>query len=286
MADTNIGAPESKLDIDYLMPADQILIQPFIPDIIADATQYIDNLNSEKMRNYTKYHHLVYTKYAGRKYKIETPLNQIIVHTSDGQKTLITIHKPGYIRISSKLAQYKQEINQARAELDTHYFHMKLITTGVTPAEKDDFLTKKKNFITLLKKYYTILAYVQLRDRMKSNVGGVNESVETGDNVLINYANRIEILKDISGSMQRVPIIDSKIISVPREQVSRLQQYQSDKLNQYNEIITLLGNKSTDGLKEKIVAYLDNTGDVEFKPSSDAYADIIVADLPQIMTNM
>ena len=274
---TQTNPSSIELNLTYLNPSDEHLIQPFIHDIIADATQYIDNLNSEKMSNYNKYHHLVYSKYAGRKYKIETPLNQIIVHTADGKKTLIHIHKPGYLNISNKLEQYKREINTSRAELDTHYFYMKLATSGITPAEKDDFLKRKKEFIILLKKYYTILAYIQIRDKMKN--------VENGNSSLISINRQIWMLKDISGSVQQVPLIDSQIITVPREQITKQQQYQTDKLNQYNEILTLLETKSQDGLKEKIVEYLDNSGDVEFKTTSDAYSDLIVTDLPQIITN-
>jgi hypothetical protein len=268
------------LDLEYLNPSDQVLIQPLIPDIIADATQYLENLKSDKLKNYTKYHHLIYSKYAGRKYKIETPINQIIVHTSDGKKTLIHIHKPGYMKISTKLDQYKKEINSYRAQLDTHYLYMKLATSGITPAEKDDFIKKKKEFISLLKKYYTILAYIQLRNR-----NNTDQITDNNGTTLVNISRQIIQLKDISGSIVPIPLIDSKIITVPKEQVDQKQQYQSDKLNQYNEILTLLQNKSSEGLKEKIVSYLDNSADIEFKITSDVYSDLIVVDLPQIITS-
>ena len=40
--------------LEYLHPSDSVLIQPFLHDIIANATQFLDNLHSDKMKNYNK----------------------------------------------------------------------------------------------------------------------------------------------------------------------------------------------------------------------------------------
>lgn len=267
--------------LEYLHPSDSVLIQPFLHDIIANATQFLDNLHSDKMKNYNKFHHLVYSKYAGRKYKIETPLNQIIVTTAqpaDKKKTIIHIHKPSYIQISTKLAQYRTEISEARTHLDTHYYYIKMLTTGITPVEKDDFIKQKNNFINLLKKYYTILTYIKLRESYNSN--NVTTNVQNGN---ITVGEIVNNPKDISGTITWVKTISNKFINVPLEQIQMKQQRESDKLNQYNEILTLLENKSLEGIKDKIKAYFDNTTDIEYSSTTDNYADLIITDLPQII---
>lgn len=289
MAASNPESPTTNLQLDYLHPSDELLIHNSIPDIIADTTQYIDNLHSEKMKNYNKFFNLVYSKYAGRKYKIETPLNQIIVHTSDKKKTLIHIHKPQYIQISKKLAQYKHEINKMRAQLNTHYFYIKLASGGVTSAEKDDFIKQRNSFIQLLRKYYTILAYRNLKKSMSPTTSQgetVASNVQHGNNILVSVSEPISIPKDISGSIVWTTVMNNKMVMVPKEQIEQKKQHDADKLMKYNEILTLLQNKNIEGLKEKITEYLNDTTEVAYNTTNNIYDDLIITDLPQIITEV
>ena len=305
--------PSSTLPLEYLHPSDEILIQSDMQDIIADATQYINNLHSENMKNYNKYHNLIYSKYAGKKYKIETPLNQIIVFTNDKKKTLIHIHKPEYIQISRKLKQYRDLISKSRIEIDNQFYNITHTTGGILATDKDNFLKMKKEFLNLLKKYYTILAYRYLKKQThNSNYEGVNSSVEASnkkeydsenDKTSINSGlidksdssdSSVEIyvntptknLKEVSGTMIWTPIIKGSLMKVSKSQVLLQQQYQSDKLNQYNEILTLLhsGNKDSEPvLKEKILEYINNKDTISFTSPIDVYEDLIITDLPKII---
>ena len=110
---------------------------------------------------------------------------------------------------------------------------------------------------------------------------------ETGNNIAVNINKPITQLKDVSGTMLQIPIIESQLVSIPKTKILEQQQHQSDNLNQYNEILTLLENKSTQGIKEKIIAYLENNNHLglEYNAPSDAYADLIIVDLPRIITS-
>jgi hypothetical protein len=293
---SNINSIQNqKLSLEYLHPADEFLIQPFMKDIIADATQYINNLHSDIMKKYNKFYNLIYDKYSGKKYKIETPLNQIIVYTNDKKKTLIHIHKPEYIKISTKTKIYKDLISKNRIELDNKFYSITHITGGITPTDKDNFLKTKTEFLNILKKYYTILVYKLLRQKLNQNTHNSNNEVVNYSVEPINKQIDISIniptieLKEISGILEKVPIIKQNIITVPESQVLLKNQYESDKLNQYNEIITLLhsGTKEKDPFfKEKIIEYIDNKNIITFKQSSDTYEDLIITDLPKIINEL
>lgn len=282
------------IKIEYLNLSDEYLIADIMVDIIKNVNQYIENMNSEKLKNYNKFYNIIYTKYLGKKYLIETPLNQIIVYTLD-KKTIIHIYKPEYIQISSKLQQYKEQISNMRIELNKHYSNIIYSTSGITPSEKDDFIKQKTDFIQILKKYYTIIIFIKLYHQHKNNT----------NNVIVNI-NELYIIRDISGYIIYKPRINSKVISVSQELVSQKQLYESDKLNQYNEILTILQNQPINNLttenKTKIISYLDNNENFNenynekfnenfnenFNNINDInndMIDIIIIKLPEIISN-
>jgi hypothetical protein len=210
---------------------------------MSDIQRYISNANSEQMNNYNKYHTLIYSKYAGKKYTIKSSEHHITVYNTPRatvhtltpkileSKKLIHIHKPHFIRISTSLTHYKHLIAVTRSKLLIQY--NSLDRTNIAPSEKSQLQQLHAELLSLLCKYYTYLLF-QTTMNSSSGTSGATSSIITAIN------EREYIPKHgIGDSLVWTPIINTILIPVSSEYLTLKNATESHNLNLYNELMTL-----------------------------------------------
>ena len=273
-------------NIDYLVNDDEKLID--VEKIKIQVDTYIDNYNSETMKNYKNAFDKLYQRYSNMKYTIKTvPVKdkynsiKIIVMKNDKKETIVTeLTKPKYIYYNDfdNLYKLKNNISNERTEL-LYKYKILVSQINVLPEEKAKFEKDRTNFINLLEEYYIYTLYHKKINKI---------SITNKTNLIIQqkYLNKKDNISSIlSGDTY---LIDNNLIE-------NINTYNIDKLTQYNNIIIQLTGKNQKDIKkdtkliEEIKLYLDKKEKEEVlkkieesKKIQDSYINYIILRLPII----
>jgi hypothetical protein len=287
---TNNNYTDIEYNIDYLVDDDEKLID--IEKVKSQVDTYIDNYNSDIMKQYKIKFDKLYQKYGNPKYKIQTiPLkdkhNSIKITVTknaktDKNETIITeITKPNYIFYDndSNLYKLKNNISNKRAEL-LYKYEILVAQLNVSMEDKKEFEKERLEFINLLEEYYIYTLY-----HKKINKNITNKKTKLIINSKYNLEKKDEIISVITGDTY---YIDDTLID-------SINNYNIDKLTNYNNIILQLSGKYQKDIKkdtkliEEMKLYLDkkekeelNKKLEESKLQQDNYVNYIISRLPNV----
>ena len=274
-------------NIDYLVDDDEKLID--IEKVKSQVDTYIDNYNSDIMKQYKIKFDKLYQKYGNPKYKIQTiPVKdkhnsiKIIVRKNDKNETIITeITKPNYIFYDndSNLYKLKNNISNIRAEL-LYKYELLVAQLNVSIEDKKEFEKERVEFINLLEEYYIYTLY---HKKMNKNI--THKKTKLIINSKYNLEKKDDIISVLSGDTY---YIDDTLID-------SINNYNIDKLTNYNNIVLQLSGKNQKDIKkdtkliEEMKLYLDkkekeelNKKLEESKLQQDNYVNYIISRLPTI----
>ena len=156
-------------NINYLVNDDEKLIN--VEKVKSQVDIYIDNFNSDIMKQYNIKFNKLYQKYSNKNYKIETfPVKskdnytstKIIVKKNDkkNDNIIIEIIKPQYIYYdnNSNLYHFKNKISNKRHEL-LYKYELLVSQLNVSIEDKSQFEKEKTEFIEMLEEYYIYTLY-------------------------------------------------------------------------------------------------------------------------------
>jgi hypothetical protein len=287
---SNNNYVDIEYNIDYLVDDDEKLID--VEKVKFQVDTYIDNYNSDIMKQYKIKFDKLYQKYGNPKYKIQTiPVKdkynsiKIIVRKNaktDKNETIITeITKPNYIFYdnNSNLYNLKNNISNTRAEL-LYKYEILVAQLNVSIEDKKEFEKERVEFINLLEEYYTYTLY-----HKKINKNITNKKTKLIINSKYNLEKKDDIISVLSGDTY---YIDDTLID-------SINNYNIDKLTNYNNIILQLSGKNQKDIKkdtkliEEMKLYLDkkekeelNKKLEESKIQQDNYVNYIISRLPNI----
>jgi hypothetical protein len=275
--------PLPDIKIDYLTPDDEELINS--ERVLNQVRIYIDNYRSEEYKNYKKNLTALYQKYSNKRYIIENLDNVITVfkyNTPDkkaqdkgqdknkankGKKDIkdikdnkgkdrkygdivMELKQPEYIYINSSgyFDNMQAEISNSRTDLQFHY--QKLINKfEVKPEEKAEFEKARKKFIEQLETYYIQSIYY-------TRINGIDLNNKINITVLENLEYRKE-------STEVHDVLEGAIYKIDKKLVEEINMENSNKLNQYNELVAKIQAtkdiKNNKKLIEEIKTYLDRS---------------------------
>jgi hypothetical protein len=280
------GGADIEYSIDYIVPDDEELINP--ENVFKQVEQYIGNFYSDELANYKKTLKNIYQKYSNPRYLIKYSMEEhsaptINVIKNEKKKSIvtsITMPKYKYYNKDNLLIKLSRKISNQRTALQIKYEEL-TAKINITPEEKKSFEKLRKSFIELLEEYYTYTLY---HKKINKIVTDNKTKLIIQDLTAFNKPNEDEQRKLLVGNFYNV---DNGIIDL-------MNQNNSDKLNQYNQLIMKLGGgKTGDKIKkdkklvEEIKQYLDrkevikvsNTINKMAKKQSE-YVDYIVMSLP------
>ena len=275
--------PLPDIKIDYLTPDDEELINS--ERVLNQVRIYIDNYRSEEYKNYKKNLTALYQKYSNKRYIIENLDNVITVfkyNTPDkkaqdkgqdknkankGKKDIkdikdsrgkdrkygdivMELKQPEYIYINSSgyFDNMQAEISNSRTDLQFHY--QKLINKfEVKPEEKAEFEKARKKFIEQLETYYIQSIYY-------TRINGIDLNNKINITILENLEYRKE-------STEVHDVLEGAIYKIDKKLVEEINMENSNKLNQYNELVAKIQAtkdiKNNKKLIEEIKTYLDRS---------------------------
>ena len=279
-------------NIDYLVTDDEKLIN--IDNVKSKVDTYIDNYNSETMKEYKLKFDKLYQKYSNKKYKIKIlPIKdkynstKIVVTKNEnkkniGNETIITeITKPNYIFYdnNSNLYNLKNNISNKRAEL-LYKYEVLVSQLNVSIEDKKLFEKEREEFINLLEEYYIYSLY-----HKKINKISLNNKTKLVIQSKYNVDKNDTITSVLSGDTY---YINNNLIE-------SINNYNIDKLTNYNNIILQLYGKTNKDIKkdtkliEEIKLYLNKKEKIEVinkidesKLNQDNYINYIISRLPII----
>lgn len=232
--------------IKYLIDSDKELINNEL--VYKKVDTYINNYNSDEYKSYLKYIGLIYRKFNTKLYKISNNNKQILIHKNKDNSLIVNIKKPKILNVKKIIDDMKITINFERNKLTTEYKKM-LLNNNNTTDKTNKFKENKNNFIILLEKYYTYELYLR-----KINNISINAEYDT-----ILYSSLVK--QPNSEIDSNINLLDLKLYRIDKNLINRLNNYDIEKLNTFNEIRELIKSNETnkDLLKEKITNYLDYT---------------------------
>lgn len=278
--------------LEYLMPEDEQLIHK--DHIIRQVRQYIENYYSNEFTSYKKSFNNLYQKYSNKRYIIENVGKFITVFKTKQSKDLkegvnieknihrgeivMELKKPEYLfyNENNNLDIMKTDISNFRSNLQYHY--QKLVNKlEVLNEEKATFEKQRKKFIQLLETYYIYKLYDKY----------INNKHDT-DTVNIIFEDLFEYNKD---NLEKQTILQGNLYYVDKTLVNNMNNENSIKLNEYNELIGKIqatkNIKENKELNEAIKKYLDKTNvnklDSEIKlyvKKQENYINFIITKLP------
>ena len=272
-------------NIDYLLDSDEKLIN--IDNVKSQVDTYIDNYNSDIIKQYKLKFNKLYQKYSNKKYhisitNIKDKFNsiKIIVTKNDKTKNIVTeITKPIYIYydINSNLYKLKNNISNKRAEL-LYKYEILISQLNVSPEDKLNFEKEREEFIKFLEEYYIYTLYHKKINKI--SVSNKTKLIIQSKYILEKNDNTISVLTGDTYSIDNNTILS-------------INNYNIDKLTKYNNIILQLSGKTKEEIKkdtkliEEIKLYLDKTEKIELNKSiednktiQDNYINYIVYRLP------
>lgn len=259
--------PLPDIKIDYLTPDDEELINS--ERVLKQVRTYIENYRSEEFKNYKKNLTALYQKYSNKRYIIENLSNVITVFKYDTPDKnpgkgkvdkkdkarkygdiVMELKQPEYIYLNSPgyFDDMRAAISNTRTDLQYHY--QKLVNKfEVKPEEKVEFEKARKKFIEYLETYYIQSIYY-------ARINGIDNNNKMNITILENLEYRKE-------SAEVSDILEGTIYKIDRKLIEEINMENSNKLNQYNELIAKIQAtkdvKNNKKLIEEIKTYLDRS---------------------------
>ena len=285
----NDDSVDIEYNIDYILDIDEKLIN--IENIKSQVDKYIDNYNSDIMKEYKIKFNKLYQKYSNKKYHINIiPIKdkfnstKIIVTKNDKTKAIITeITKPIYIYydLNSNLYKLKNNISNKRAEL-LYKYEILVSQLNVSQEDKLNFEKERGEFIKLLEEYYIYTLYHKKINK-------------------ISFSNKTKLIIQSKYIFERndetIPVLTGDDYYINNNTILSINNYNIDKLTKYNNIILQLSGKTKEEIKkdtkliEEIKLYLDKKDKTvliksleDNKNIQDNYINYIVSKLPIIHT--
>ena len=283
----NNDSVDIEYNIDYLIDADEKLIN--IENVKKQVDTYIDNYNSDIMKQYKIKFNKLYQKYSNKKYHIAIiPIKdkfnstKIIVTKNDKTKDVITeITKPIYIYydLNSNLYKLKNNISNKRAEL-LYKYEILVSQLNVSHEDKLNFEKEREEFIKLLEEYYVYSLYHKKINK-------------------ISFINKTKLIIQSKYILEKndetISVLTGDTYTINNNIIQSINNYNIDKLTKYNNIILQLSGKNKEEIKkdtkliEEIKLYLDKKEKIELiksiednKNIQDNYINYIVSRLPII----
>ena len=252
--------------IDFILADDEKLVDS--EKIITQVNTYIDNFNNPNVQTYKKNFKQLYQTYSNKNYTISTVISnnnitKIIVTKNDKSKKIVKeLTKPTYLYYdeNNNLAKLKREISNARTEL--LYKYEKIIAKiTITPDEKKEFEKERSNFIEQLELYYSYTLY-------HKKINKINNLNKTN----ITFQKEYLVFKE--NNEYESKILNSNIYQVENNDIATINKYNSDNLNDYNNIVLTLSSKKESELSkdkkliEKIKSYIKNKNEINLFSNS------------------
>jgi hypothetical protein len=252
--------------IDFILADDEKLVDS--EKIITQVNTYIDNFNNPNVQTYKKNFKQLYQTYSNKNYTISTIISnnnitKIIVTKNDKSKKIVKeLTKPTYLYYdeNNNLAKLKREISNARTEL--LYKYEKIIAKiTITPDEKKEFEKERSNFIEQLELYYSYTLY-------HKKINKINNLNKTN----ITFQKEYLVFKE--NNEYESKILNSNIYQVENNDIATINKYNSDNLNDYNNIVLTLSSKKESELSkdkkliEKIKSYIKNKNEINLFSNS------------------
>jgi hypothetical protein len=247
--------------IDYILEDDIKLVDS--QKIIDQVNKYIDNYNNPNIQSYKKNFKQLYQTYSNKNYVINNITNsnnitKIIVTKNDKTKKIVKeLTKPSYLYYNenNKLIKLKREISNSRKEL--LYKYEKIIEKiKITPDEKKEFEKERTNFIEQLEIYYIYTLY-------HKKINKINIENKTS----ITFQKEYLVFKE--NNEYESKILNSNIYLIDNTDIETINKYNSDNLNEYNNIIATLSSKKDAEINkdkkilEKIKSYIKTKNEID-----------------------
>ena len=235
---------------------------------------YLNNYYSKEYTKYPNNLELFYKKIKKNEYlKHDKNFIYLIKNNKDKKQIILDkIKKPQYLHISKRRIELQSEIKSYHSKLVSMFNYLKGIVIS-NPEEIKKFKKEKSNYISLLEEREIIDLYFATINKIDVNEEKTNVIYQ---NKHLKYLNS----KDI--------ILESNMYKIPDETVMNINTIQSERLNQYNDLmINLKKGKVDKNIKEKIIEYLSNNELKNIisktnneKKNQDNYIDYIVIETP------
>jgi hypothetical protein len=247
--------------IDYILEDDIKLVDS--EKIIDQVNKYIDNYNNPNIQSYKKNFKQLYQTYSNKNYVINNVTNsnnitKIIVTKNDKTKKIVKeLTKPSYLYYNENdnLLRLKREISNSRKEL--LYKYEKIIEKiKITPDEKKEFEKERTNFIEQLEIYYIYTLY-------HKKINKINIENKTS----ITFQKEYLVFKE--NNEYESKILNSNIYLIDNTDIETINKYNSDNLNEYNNIIATLSSKKDAEISkdkkilEKIKSYIKTKNEID-----------------------
>jgi hypothetical protein len=246
--------------IDYILEDDKKLVDS--DKIIDQVNTYIDNYNNPNVQSYKKNFKQLYQTYSNKNYMISTittnnNLIKIIVTKNDKTKKIVKeLTKPSYFYYdeNNNLIKLKRDISNSRREL--LYKYEKIIAKiNITPDEKKEFEKERSNFIEQLETYYIYMLY-------HKKINKINIANKTS----ITFQKEYLVFKENNDYESK--ILNSSIYLIDNNDIETINKYNSENLNEYNNIVSTLNSKKEaeiikdKKILEKIKSYIKNKNEI------------------------
>ncbi len=252
---------------------ENIINNPLIrKEIVAKKVkEYIANIESNIYKEYSQTLHNFYKK-INKTHYIDINDNTLYLYRIGEKKYISKIKKPKYIDFKQRMDELEYEIKEQRITLELLYQKLQI---------PDNRTTQNINIFEKERKYYIELLEENEIYRLYDII--VNNKL-TGNYTAITYPS-IYLFKDTHY------IIENNTYYVDNEIIDKLNNFQSVKLDEYNNIIKTLHTKTkiTQEDKNKIIEYLKTKENKEVlgkineaKYRQNNYINYIVSELPEI----
>ena len=185
-------------------------------------------------------------------------ITKIIVTKNDKTKKIVKeLTKPSYLYYNENdnLLRLKREISNSRKEL--LYKYEKIIEKiKITPDEKKEFEKERTNFIEQLEIYYIYTLYHKKINKI--NIENKTRIIFQKEYLVFKENNEYES-----------KILNSNIYLIDNADIETINKYNSDNLNEYNNIIATLSSKKDAEINkdkkilEKIKSYIKTKNEID-----------------------
>ena len=270
------GGAKQKFEIDLETISNNPLLDS--ERIKNKAEEYLNNYYSNEYTKYNDNLELFYKKMKKNEYlKHEKNFIYIIKSSKikkEKEKEIILdkIKKPKYQYISKRIFELETLIKNYNIKVVNMFNNMKSKVIS-NPNEIKIFKKEKSKYVSLLEEKEILELYY--RTINKIDINEINKDVI--------YQN-----KNVKTLNSKDIILESKLYKISNETVNNINVIQSERLNQYNDIMVELKKDKVDAdTKKKIIDYLSNkelkniiTKNKSVKEIQDQYIDYIVIEKP------
>ena len=251
---------DEEYKIDFILEDDIKLVNS--EKIFNQVNEYIDNYNNPNIQSYKKNFKQLYQTYSNKNYVITTNISnnntiKIIVTKNDKTKKIVKeLTKPKYLfyNENDNLIKLKRDISNSRTEL--LYKYEKIIAKiNITPDEKKEFEKERSNFIEQLETYYIYMLY-------HKKINKINIANKTS----ITFQKEYLVFKENNDYESK--ILNSSIYLIDNNDIDTINKYNSENLNEYNNIVSTLSSKKEEEISkdkkilEKIKSYIKNKNEI------------------------